>query len=57
MKVLFLSPGYPSEMPHFVRGLSEVGAAVLGVGDQLEIEKFWLARKKRIIECEFTKQF
>ena len=34
MKVLFLSPGYPSEMPHFVRGLSEVGAAVLGVGDQ-----------------------
>ncbi len=33
-RVLFLSPGYPSEMPHFVRGLAEVGAEVLGVGDQ-----------------------
>ena len=32
-RVLFLSPGYPSEMPHFVRGLAEVGAEVLGVGD------------------------
>ncbi len=31
--VLFVSPGYPSEMPHFVRGLGEVGARVLGVGD------------------------
>lgn len=34
MYVIFLSPGYPSEMPHFVRGLAEVGAKVLGVGDQ-----------------------
>ncbi len=33
-RVLFLSPGYPAEMPHFVRGLAEVGAEVLGVGDQ-----------------------
>ncbi len=32
-RVLFLSPGYPSEMPEFVRGLAEVGAQVLGVGD------------------------
>src|SRR5688572_31342924 len=32
--VLFLSPGYPAEMPHFVRGLGQVGARVLGVGDQ-----------------------
>jgi biotin carboxylase len=32
--VLFLSPGYPAEMPFFVRGLSEVGAKVLGLGDQ-----------------------
>jgi hypothetical protein len=32
--VLFLSPGYPAEMPLFVRGLGEVGARVLGVGDQ-----------------------
>jgi hypothetical protein len=34
MEVLFLSPGYPSEMPYFVRGLAEVGARVLGIGDQ-----------------------
>jgi len=34
--VLFLSPGYPAEMPHFVRGLAEVGAEVLGLGDQPE---------------------
>jgi len=33
-RVLFVSPGYPAEMPHFVRGLAEVGAEVLGVGDQ-----------------------
>ncbi len=34
VRVLFLSPGYPSEMPDFVRGLAEIGAEVLGVGDQ-----------------------
>jgi len=34
--VLFLSPAYPSEMPHFVRGLAEIGARVLGLGDQPE---------------------
>ncbi len=33
MKVLFLSPGYPAEMPYFVRGLAAVGAEVLGLGD------------------------
>jgi len=32
--VLFLSPGYPAEMPLFARGLSQVGARVFGVGDQ-----------------------
>ncbi len=32
--VLFFSPGYPSEMPFFVRGLARVGAKVLGLGDQ-----------------------
>ena len=31
--VLFLSPGYPAEMPLFTRGLAAVGARVLGVGD------------------------
>lgn len=33
MKVLFLSPAYPPEMQQFTRGLAEVGASVLGVGD------------------------
>ncbi len=34
MNVLFFSPGFPAEMPQFVRGLAEVGARVFGVGDQ-----------------------
>ncbi len=34
MLVLIISPGYPADMPHFTRGLAEVGATVLGVGDQ-----------------------
>ncbi len=34
MNVVLISPGYPAEMPHFTRGLAEVGAQVLGVGDQ-----------------------
>jgi len=33
MKVLFFSPGYPPEMNDFTRGLAEVGAEVVGVGD------------------------
>jgi len=34
MHVLMISPGYPSEMPWFTRGLAAVGAAVFGLGDQ-----------------------
>jgi len=34
MNVIVLGPGYPAEIPHFVRGLAAVGARVLGVGDQ-----------------------
>ncbi len=33
MKVVLLSPHYPAEMPDFTRGLAEVGAQVIGVGD------------------------
>ena len=33
MRVVFLSPRYPPEMRQFARGLAEVGAQVLGVGD------------------------
>lgn len=32
--VLYLNPGFPAEMPNFVLGLAEVGATVVGVGDQ-----------------------
>ncbi|MCG8469255.1 MAG: ATP-grasp domain-containing protein [Gemmatimonadetes bacterium] len=34
MNVLMFSPGYPAEMQHFTRGLAEVGANVIGLGDQ-----------------------
>lgn len=34
MNVLLLSPGYPPEMPKFVRGLTDIGARVVGLGDQ-----------------------
>ncbi|MEC8253825.1 MAG: ATP-grasp domain-containing protein [Planctomycetota bacterium] len=34
MNVVYLSPGFPAEMPLFVRGLAQVGANVFGVGDQ-----------------------
>lgn len=34
MNVLFLSPGFPAEMPYFTRGLDLVGARVIGLGDQ-----------------------
>jgi len=35
-RVLFVSPGYPGEMPLFVTALAEVGVEVLGIGDQPE---------------------
>lgn len=34
MNVLFLSPGFPTEMSDFVRALGQVGANVIGMGDQ-----------------------
>ncbi len=34
MNVLMFSPGFPAEMPYFTRGLAQVGARVLGLGDQ-----------------------
>lgn len=36
MNVLMLSPGFPREMRYFTRGLAEVGARVIGLGDQPE---------------------
>ncbi len=35
-RVLMVSPGFPKDMRFFVRGLSEVGAEVIGIGDQHE---------------------
>jgi formate-dependent phosphoribosylglycinamide formyltransferase (GAR transformylase) len=32
--VLMISPGYPAEMAQFTRGLAQVGARVVGLGDQ-----------------------
>ncbi len=32
--VLVIQPGFPAEIPYFVRGLKRMGARVLGVGDQ-----------------------
>ncbi|MCA8968310.1 MAG: ATP-grasp domain-containing protein [Planctomycetes bacterium] len=34
MRVLMISPGFPTEMPLFTRGLARVGAEVYGLGDQ-----------------------
>ncbi|MGE0641004.1 MAG: acetyl-CoA carboxylase biotin carboxylase subunit family protein [Thermoanaerobaculia bacterium] len=34
LHVLMVSPAYPAEMPYFTRGLSLVGAKVIGLGDQ-----------------------
>ncbi len=34
MNVLMISPGFPGDMAYFTRGLAQVGARVLGVGDQ-----------------------
>lgn len=36
MNVLFVSPGFPPEMPFFTRGLNSVEARVIGLGDQPE---------------------
>src|SRR5262245_35859681 len=36
MNVILISPGFPPEMPFFTRGLRQVGAQVIGVGDQPE---------------------
>lgn len=36
MNILFISPGFPTEMPFFVRGLAAVGARVYGLGEQPE---------------------
>ena len=33
MDVVFIAPHYPAEMPHFLRGLVEVGARVYGIAD------------------------
>lgn len=34
MNVLMISPGFPRELRYFTRGLADVGAKVIGLGDQ-----------------------
>ena len=34
MNLVMISPGYPVEMSFFTRGLAQVGATVIGLGDQ-----------------------
>lgn len=34
MNILIIQPGFPAEIPYFVRGLAAQGVRVLGVGDQ-----------------------
>ena len=38
MDVVLIGTGYPGEMPLFTRGLADVGARVIGVGDQPQHE-------------------
>ncbi|MCG3133897.1 MAG: D-alanine--D-alanine ligase [Planctomycetes bacterium] len=45
-RVLYLSPGYPPEMPFFVRGLVDEGAQVYGIGDGPEAGLPELARSR-----------
>jgi ATP-grasp domain len=45
MNVLMISPGYPSEMPLFARGLKRMGATLFGVSDVPENELPALARQ------------
>lgn len=53
MNVMMIAPGYPDEMPYFVRGFALEGASVIGVGDQPEhdvppMAKHYLAAYVRV---------
>jgi len=48
VNVILLSPGHPEEMPLFARGLTRVGARVLGVGEQPERTLPDLARQNLV---------
>ncbi len=45
MNVLMISPGYPTEINYFTRGLAVQGARVFGIGDQPERDLPDLVRK------------
>jgi hypothetical protein len=45
MNVIMIAPGYPAEMPYFVRGLARAGAKVFGLSDVPEHELPRLARE------------
>ncbi|MEM7705762.1 MAG: ATP-grasp domain-containing protein [Pseudomonadota bacterium] len=45
MNIILISPGYPADIPEFVRGLAECGARVIGVGDQAQANLPELSRR------------
>jgi len=45
LNVIMIAPGYPPEMPYFVRGFAQNGGRVYGVGDQPEHEIPPMARQ------------
>lgn len=45
MNVIMIAPGYPPEMPYFVRGFAANGGKVYGVGDQPEHDIPAMARQ------------
>ena len=48
MNVIMLSPGFPGEMPLFAHGLAQVGAKVMGIGEQPERALPELARQSLV---------
>ena len=45
MNVLMISPGYPTEINYFTRGIAVQGARVFGIGDQPEHDLPQLVRQ------------
>ena len=51
MNVLVISPGYPTEINYFTRGLAVQGARVFGIGDQAERSEERRVGKECIEPC------
>ena len=60
MKVAFIAPAYPPEQRDFTRGLAEVGATVIGIGDGPEAGlpqqvRRYLSKYIRVLEPYFER--